>query len=47
MRLTLAKILYNFDLELVDKDDEWLKNQKLLTLWVKSPLMFKLHPVKR
>jgi hypothetical protein len=47
MRLTMAKILFEFDLELVDKDEEWLKKQKLLTLWVKSPLMFKLHPVKR
>jgi len=47
MRLILAKVLFNFDLELVDKTQEWMKGQKVFTLWEKPSLMVKLHPVKR
>jgi hypothetical protein len=47
MRLILAKVLFNFDLELVDKSQEWMKGQKVLTLWMKPSLMVTLKPVQR
>lgn len=46
MRLILAKMLFSYDLELADKQTNWLK-QKVFTLWEKPPLMVKLRPVKR
>ncbi|CAO2654499.1 Nn.00g112320.m01.CDS01 [Neocucurbitaria sp. VM-36] len=47
MRLIVAKLLFNFDLELVHKDQEWTKEQKVFTLWEKPSLMVKLKPVQR
>jgi cytochrome P450 len=47
MRLILAKVLFNFDLELVDKDGDWMEGQKVFTLWEKPSLMVTLHPVER
>lgn len=47
MRLILAKVLFSFDLELVDKRQDWMKDQKLYTLWEKPSLMVKLKPVQR
>jgi hypothetical protein len=43
MRLILAKLLFSFDLELVDKTQEWMKGQKVFALWDKPSLMVKLH----
>jgi cytochrome P450 len=37
MRLILAKMVFNFDMELVDKDMDWL-DHKSTTLWIKPPL---------
>jgi hypothetical protein len=47
MRLIVAKILFHFDLELVDKTRDWLKGQKVFTLWQKPSLMVKLTLVRR
>jgi hypothetical protein len=47
MRLILAKVLFSFDLELVDKTQEWMKGQKVFTLWNKPSLVVKIRPVKR
>ena len=46
MRLIMAKILFRYDLELVDKQNDWM-NQKVFTFWEKQPLMVKLRPVRR
>jgi hypothetical protein len=46
MRLILASILWNFDLELVAGQEDWL-NQKVYAVWEKNPLMVKLTAVKR
>lgn len=43
MRLILAKVVYNFDMELVDKDFNWL-DQKAFNLWSKPPLEVYLTP---
>lgn len=45
MRLILARILYSFDMELADKDLDWL-DQKVGVLWVKKALPVFLTPVK-
>jgi cytochrome P450 len=38
MKLILARIVYNFDLELVDKAAKW-NEQEVYILWRKGPLM--------
>lgn len=43
MRLILAKVVYNFDMELADKETDWLR-QKAYTLWEKPPLPVYLTP---
>jgi cytochrome P450 len=45
MRLILAKILYNFDLELDEKTGDWT-DQKVFILWEKHPLLVKLKAVR-
>lgn len=45
-RLLLAKVLWNFDLELVDPDLKWI-DQSVFFLWDKPDLMIRLTPVKR
>jgi cytochrome P450 len=47
MRLIVAKVLFNFDLELVDTTQDWLEGQKVFTLWQKPSLMVQVRPVKR
>jgi len=46
MRLILAKVLYNFDLDLDVKTGQWM-DQKVYTLWEKKPLWVKLKLVAR
>lgn len=46
MRLILASILWNFDMELVSGQENWI-DQKIYLVWEKHPLMVKLTPVKR
>ena len=46
MRLALARLLFNFDFELVDTDFEWTK-QKAYLVWDKSPLMVRVKAVQR
>jgi cytochrome P450 len=45
-RIILAKLLYNFDLELCDECKDWHK-QKTWALWNKTDLMIRLKPVER
>ncbi|KAK8154875.1 cytochrome P450 [Phyllosticta citrichinensis] len=44
MRVILARILFEFDIEMVDPDFDWL-NQKLFLLWEKPALQVRLRPV--
>lgn len=37
MRLILARVLYSFDLQLANENDNWL-DQKTYTLWEKGPM---------
>ncbi|KAF2205995.1 cytochrome P450 monooxygenase-like protein [Delitschia confertaspora ATCC 74209] len=45
LRLIIAKVLYNFDLELCLEGSNWL-DQPVYILWEKKPLMVKLRPVE-
>jgi hypothetical protein len=47
MRLILAKVLFSFDLRLRDASRDWMRGQKLFTLWEKPSLMVDLEPVQR
>ncbi|KAF4412517.1 Cytochrome P450 monooxygenase 1 [Colletotrichum fructicola] len=46
MRLILSKLIFNFDMELVDPGDDWL-NQKSYLFWHKTPLKVYLTAVRR
>jgi cytochrome P450 len=45
MRLILAKVLFNFDLELCPESVGWMEKQRVYTLWQKPPLMVKVKTV--
>ena len=47
MRLILAKVLWHFDLELVEPGRDWLGEQKVFALWDKGSLGVRLKAVKR
>jgi hypothetical protein len=47
MRLILAKILFHFDLELVQPGQDWMSGQRVFALWEKPALEVRLTPVKR
>ncbi|KAK0649206.1 cytochrome P450 [Cercophora newfieldiana] len=46
MRLILAKIIYNFDMQLVDENVDWLEHKSFI-VHIKPPLPVYLTPVKR
>lgn len=45
MRLILAHIVFNFDIELVNEKDDWMDHEIYL-LWKKKPLNVYLTPVR-
>ncbi|KAI4665836.1 uncharacterized protein J4E78_003301 [Alternaria triticimaculans] len=42
MRLIMSKVLFNFDLELLPECRNWIADQKIYSLWEKTPLMVKI-----
>jgi cytochrome P450 len=46
MRLILTKVLYNFDIELLPESANWIDDQKVYSLWQKTPLMVKVKAVE-
>ncbi|OCK79294.1 cytochrome P450 [Lepidopterella palustris CBS 459.81] len=42
MRLIMAHLLWNFDLELVKEDQDWMDHNKIFILWEKAELHVKL-----
>ncbi|EFX01803.1 cytochrome p450 monooxygenase [Grosmannia clavigera kw1407] len=46
MRLILARIIFNFDLQLADPDFDWLKKSTAFILWKKPKLNVFLNPVR-
>ena len=47
MRLLLAKMLWHFDFELADPDDDWFDRLKAFMVWEKPPLRIRLSKVVR
>ncbi|CAK7225827.1 hypothetical protein SEUCBS140593_006035 [Sporothrix eucalyptigena] len=47
MRLIIARLLYNFDLELMTESKDWAVEQKHYWIWQKPELHVKLHRVKK
>lgn len=47
MRIILARVLFEFDLELMESSRSWLENLKSFGFWLKDPLMVRLRPVVR
>ena len=45
IRIVLARLLLDFDMELVKGSEGWLEGLKNFTLWQKEPLMVRLRPV--
>lgn len=45
MRTILARLLFNFDMELVDPEKDWM-DQNVFFLWRKLPLNVYLTPVR-
>ncbi|KAJ5977320.1 hypothetical protein N7501_000662 [Penicillium viridicatum] len=43
MRLILARMVFNFDMELDQPEKDWM-DQKVFALWDKPELMIKLKP---
>ena len=43
MNLLLAKILWTYELELVNKEVNWLKDGKVHVLWWKPKLFVRFH----
>ncbi|KAF6824932.1 l-ascorbate oxidase [Colletotrichum musicola] len=43
LRIVLAKLFWNFDLELVGNSNDWVEQQKVYLIWQKVPLMVKCH----
>ena len=46
MRLILAKMLWNFDIELVDSAHDWYAGLKAYVLWDRSGLNIRLRAVQ-
>ena len=46
MRLIMARLIWNFDLELAAGSEEWGTEQRAYLVWEKGPLMVKLTPVE-
>lgn len=44
MRLVVARLLWNFDLELEQGQDDWVSSQRAFIVYEKGPLMVKLTP---
>ena len=47
MRVILARLVWNFDMKLVESSGDWIGDQKHYILWNKLPLKVVLTPVAR
>ena len=47
MRVILARLVWNFDMKLVESSGDWIADQKHYILWNKLPLKVVLTPVAR
>lgn len=47
MRLVVARLLWNFDMEAVPGQDDWISNQRVFIVAEKGDYQVKLKPVQR
>jgi len=47
MRLILARLLWNFDMELCEESNDWVTGMRVYAVYQRPPLMIKLTPVTR
>jgi cytochrome P450 len=47
MRVILARLLWNFDVELCEESRNWVEGIKVFMIYQRPPLMVKLSPVVR
>ncbi|EAQ88706.1 hypothetical protein CHGG_05325 [Chaetomium globosum CBS 148.51] len=47
MRVVMARMVFEFDMELSERSKNWLKEAKVYTIWKKTELFLRLTPVKR
>ncbi|KAL9617345.1 MAG: hypothetical protein Q9160_007875 [Pyrenula sp. 1 TL-2023] len=47
MRLILSRMIFNFDMELANPDQDWIREQQANFLWNKGPLEVYLTPVTK
>lgn len=47
MKMILARLVWNFDIELRDVESDWPTSMKAFVIWEKKPLWVRLRPVKR
>lgn len=47
MRLILARLIWNFDIELCGESDNWVEGIKVFMIYQRPPLKVKLTPVVR
>lgn len=45
IRLILTRLLFAFDLELLDESKDWFKRATVIGMWQKPELMIKVTPV--
>lgn len=47
MRLLLAKMLYHFDFDLADPNEDWYGGLKAYMVWERGNLKIRLKPIER
>jgi len=47
MRIILATLLFNFDLELISKNVDWVRDSRMNFLWTKPELMVRVIPLNK
>ncbi|TEA21029.1 Cytochrome P450 monooxygenase 1 [Colletotrichum sidae] len=47
MRMVLARLIFDFDMQLAQGNDGWIERQRAFGLWERIPLKIHLKPVKR
>lgn len=45
IRLVICNLLWHFDLQPCDEENDWIKDQKIYTAWAVPPLNVTLTPV--
>ncbi len=47
MRFILARLIWNFDIEITEQSREWMDHQRAYLIWEKPPLYVRLKPKEK